>query len=373
MTEVYRFGVEPITCHAWNKERNKIALSLNDNEVIVYGRSAGGDWQKEHTLRGHDLRVTGVDWAPETNRIVTCSADRNAYVWCFEDGQWSPTLVLLRINRAATCVKWAPQENKFAVGSGARLISVCYFERENNWWVSKHIKRPIRSTISALDWHPNNVLLAAGSSDFKVRVFSAWIKDVEPKPVATPWGAKMSLGQCMAEFSNSTGGGGWVHGVGFSGSGNAVAWCGHDSSLSVADATKEMSVSQLKTPHLPYTQVLWVAPNRILAAGHGCCPMLYAVDDAGRLAFLTKLDVSTKKESSSQSAMRKFRSLDRTARADSSDTRLATLHQNTITGLRVLRADQGTATQVSSCGSDSTLVVWNLKTLEQQLGGLKLN
>ena len=30
------------------------------------------------------------------------------------------TLVLLRINRAATCVRWSPEENKFAVGSGAR-------------------------------------------------------------------------------------------------------------------------------------------------------------------------------------------------------------------------------------------------------------
>jgi actin related protein 2/3 complex subunit 1A/1B len=38
-------------------------------------------------------------------------------------------------------------ENKFAVGSGARLISVCYFEKENDWWVSKHIKKPIRSTV----------------------------------------------------------------------------------------------------------------------------------------------------------------------------------------------------------------------------------
>lgn len=70
-------------------------------------------------------------------------------------------------------------ENKFAVGSGARLISVCYFEQENNWWVSKHIKKPIRSTITTLDWHPNNILLATGAADFKVLlmhyIFSALI------------------------------------------------------------------------------------------------------------------------------------------------------------------------------------------------------
>jgi len=54
------------------------------------------------------------------------------------------------------------------VGSGARLISVCYFESENDWWVSKHIKKPIRSTVTALDWHPNNTIIVAGSADFKV-------------------------------------------------------------------------------------------------------------------------------------------------------------------------------------------------------------
>jgi hypothetical protein len=44
-------------------------------------------------------------------------------------------------------VKWSPNEDKFAVGSGSRLISICYFDEENDWWVSKHIKKPIRSTV----------------------------------------------------------------------------------------------------------------------------------------------------------------------------------------------------------------------------------
>lgn len=66
-----------------------------------------------------------------TDRIVTCAVDRNAYVWTqTEDGEWKPTLVLLRINRGATCVKWSPEENKIAVGSGARLISIWYVNCE---------------------------------------------------------------------------------------------------------------------------------------------------------------------------------------------------------------------------------------------------
>jgi actin related protein 2/3 complex, subunit 1A/1B len=77
-------------------------------------------------------------------------------------------LVLLRLNRAATFVRWSPLENKFACGSSARAISVCSFDEEGDWWVSKHLKKPIRSTILSVDWHPNNVLLAAGGADSRV-------------------------------------------------------------------------------------------------------------------------------------------------------------------------------------------------------------
>ena len=77
--------------------------------------------------------------------------------------------MLLRLNRAATFVRWSPAENKFACGSSARAIAVCSFDEEGDWWVSKHLKKPIRSTILSLDWHPNNVLLAAGGADSKVR------------------------------------------------------------------------------------------------------------------------------------------------------------------------------------------------------------
>ncbi|CAF3421225.1 unnamed protein product, partial [Rotaria socialis] len=51
----------------------EVGLSLNNNEVNIYSR-IGKEWKLEETLQGHDLRVTGIDWAPNTNRIVTCGA-----------------------------------------------------------------------------------------------------------------------------------------------------------------------------------------------------------------------------------------------------------------------------------------------------------
>uniref|UniRef100_A0A1B6EM03 Arp2/3 complex 41 kDa subunit n=1 Tax=Cuerna arida TaxID=1464854 RepID=A0A1B6EM03_9HEMI len=108
MSEKHSFFLNPITCHAWNKDRSQIALSPNNHEVHIYQRN-GNDWILLDVLNQHDLRVTDIDWAPNSNRIVTCSADRNAYVWTLsEDGKWKPTLVLLIIIRAATYVKWSP-------------------------------------------------------------------------------------------------------------------------------------------------------------------------------------------------------------------------------------------------------------------------
>jgi actin related protein 2/3 complex subunit 1A/1B len=101
-------------------------------------------------------------------------------------------------------------------------IAICSFDPENNWWVSKLLKKPIRSTVLSIDWHPNNVLLAAGSADMKARVFSAYIKEVDERPTATVWGSKLPFNTVCGEYTSPAGG--WVHAVGFSPSGDVLAF-----------------------------------------------------------------------------------------------------------------------------------------------------
>ena len=88
-------------------------------------------------------------------------------------------------------------EKKFAVATGSKLISVCYLDEQHNFWISKHIKKPIKSTVTSLSWHPNDVLLACGSTDKKVRIFSALIKEIDGK--GSDLGPWVSSGQ--APFS----------------------------------------------------------------------------------------------------------------------------------------------------------------------------
>lgn len=341
--------------------------------------AAPDGWRLLDVLIQHDLRIMGIDWAPNTNRIVTCGVDRNAYVWTLQDAadanaepKWKPMLVHLRINRAATCVKWSPAENKFAVGSGARIISVCSFEQGNDWWVSRHIKKPIRSTVTSLDWHPNNVLLVAGSTDYKVRVFSGYIKNIEEQPSPTSWGARMSFGQLMAEYGTGQLGGGWVNSVSFSADGQRICWVGQNSTINVADATH---ANQLNTEFLPFLCCEWIGAGRIVVAGHSCVPLVYTVDETTlRPQLAAKLDQSQKRESSGISAMRIFQSLDRNAKSDANaDTSLESIHQNAIACICLHAGDKGGAQRISTSGLDGQLVIWELgATLSRSLQGLSL-
>ena len=156
------------------------AVCPNSNQVKIYSGCNNPDvttWELAYDLSSeHTMLVSGIDWSPVTNKIVTCSHDRNAFVWTYNDtsAEWEPSLVILRINRAALDVKWSPDGKKFAVASGSKCVPICHYEEDNNWWISKMIKKH-KSTVLSVDWHPNSQLVATGCCDFKCRVFSAFV------------------------------------------------------------------------------------------------------------------------------------------------------------------------------------------------------
>eukprot|EP00999_Lentomonas_sp_LEN2_P002869 NODE_733_length_1231_cov_80.584239_g693_i0.p1 GENE.NODE_733_length_1231_cov_80.584239_g693_i0~~NODE_733_length_1231_cov_80.584239_g693_i0.p1 ORF type:complete len:360 (-),score=97.00 NODE_733_length_1231_cov_80.584239_g693_i0:45-1124(-) len=347
----------PVSCLAFNKDRTQLALSPNNNEVHIYKKD-GAKWTPTAVLKDHDKLVTGIDWAPNTNRIVSCSQDRNAYVWTWENSQWKPVLVILRINRAATQVKWSPKEDKFAVSSGARCISVCFFEEDNDWWVSKHIRKPIRSTVLSIDWHPNNVLIAAGSADFKARVFSGYIKGLDKKPDPTAWGAKMPFGELMAEVSN--GSNGWVHDVRFSPDGESIAWVGHDSSICFQKG-KDGAMQCIRTQTLPYLCILYAAEDSVIACGHDLNPTLYS-NKGGSWALSRKLDEAQEKQATGGTSARdRFRQMDSRAQTSAGDVTLNTVHQNPITQVQILEGAPGAVKRFTTTGVDGKMVHWTFK------------
>lgn len=220
-----------ITCHAWSPDHSMVALCPNSDEVHIY-RKSQDKWERVHVLQKHDQIVSGIDWSARSNRIVTVSHDRNSYVWNQEAAEWVPTLVILRLNRAALCVQWSPRENKFAVGSGAKTVCICYYEQENNWWVSKLIRKRHNSSVTGVAWHPNNILLATTSTDGKCRVFSTFIKGVDTRDSRTGSSSDAKFGEQIVQLDLSFS---WAFGVKWSPSGNTLAYVGHNSMIYFVD------------------------------------------------------------------------------------------------------------------------------------------
>jgi actin related protein 2/3 complex subunit 1A/1B len=65
------------------------------------------------------------------------------------------------------------------------------------------------------------------------------------------------------------------------------------------------------------------------------------------------------------SAMRKFQNMDKRAIVENStgDTLLDTIHQNTISEIRIYNGSKAGAEKISSIGVDGQMVVWDLKVL----------
>ena len=265
-----------VSCLAVNRDGTLFAYSPNNHEVHI-AEYTGSGFNTIQVLKEHDQLVTSVDWAHNSDRIVTCSQDRNAYVW---DGDrvkgWKPTLVHLRIHRAATYVKWCNSEQKFAVASGQKCVAVCYYEEENNWWVSKLVEG-FDSTVLCVAWHKSDIVLAAGSCDGTVRLFAAAVKGVDAKPshIFGPDVSFKKMGTEICTIRTNA----WVHDMAFSPTSDVLAFATHDSCVSFlpieGTVPTQESVLRVKCSDLPYTRLLFISKDKVLAAGHDCNPCIF--------------------------------------------------------------------------------------------------
>eukprot|EP00249_Psilotum_nudum_P016625 c25914_g1_i1 orf=305-1453(+) len=371
-----------ITCHAWNADQSMIALCPNNNEVHIFNASSAANsvWDRVHILQKHDQLVSGIDWGPVSNRIVTASHDRNSYVWSLEGNEWAPALVILRLNRAAICVKWSPKENKFAVGSGAKSVCICYYEQDNNWWVSKIIRKKHTSTITSVSWHPNNVLIATTSTDCKCRVFSTHIKGVDGRVDAATSFAEMKFGEQVVQLDFTFG---WTFGVKWSPSGDSLAFVGHDSTICFVDNVVSTASAQTLSLHdLPLCDVLFLSEKVLVAGGFDCKPMLFVADDKGIWGLLRCLEdvkpsaQDMKSSSQFSEAFGKFyghakygTSID--AVGQSMDVGHA--HDNSITCIMPLPArGSDVVYSFSTSGLDGRVIIWELKSITAALSRLAI-
>jgi len=216
------------------------------------------------------------------------------------------------------------------------------------------------------------MLLATGSSDFKARVFSAFIKGVDAKPPTGPFGTKLPFGELLLELDAASG---WVHAIKWSPSGNQLAFAGHDSSINFADVTNlPPALQRLRLHSLPLRDILFLSERSLVGVGEDTNPVVFTSNDNGAWTFGSELDKSAPPAAAAtQSAAQIFKGKVDLGSDSGSDTKLDTLHQNCITCVTAHTFTPQLVTDFATSGLDGNLIVWHVKAIEAKLKGLKIN
>jgi len=341
--------------HSWNADGTLCCLAV-ECDLKIFNMS-GSKPQLVATLNAHKHRVTGVDWNLNTNQIVSCGEDRNAYVWNAVGDEWKPSLVVLRVNRAALCVKWSPHGNKFAVGTSAKSVMVCNYEEEQDWWVSKSIRK-MKSSVTCLDWHPNNLMLAAGGTDMKCRIYNAYLENDDQDgddAICEFYADKKSFGQVLEEFPSM----GFVNSCSFSPDGQKLVFASQSAQVTFvnlmgADNDSVVTVQQCMT--LPFNCVIFHPANPVvLAGGHNENVYTLTIDD-DCLASPEKLEGGKKKSGPSKnSAFAKFQNMATTGK-EKGGKKAGNHHSFAISDLAW---QNGSSAFTSIANGDNTLIAWS--------------
>lgn len=176
---------------------------------------------------------------------------------------------------------------------------------------------------------------------------------------------------------------------------------GHDSSINIVYPEGPV-VFNIRISSLPFVTLAWTSEGSIVAAGHDCQPVVFARSEAG-WENVGSLDDTTAPKTADgpragyggntsvgrlkTGAFATFRDADSRGQSSisgsgspSADTKLLTVHQNTITSVRPYQITGDTVTRVSTSGVDGNLVIWDAQAitasgvtaLSGRLGGVHL-
>jgi actin related protein 2/3 complex subunit 1A/1B len=148
--------------------------------------------------------------------------------------------------------------------------------------------------------------------------------------------------------------------------GQALAFASHDSTLTVvypsAPEQPPRAVISLSTQVLPFMSLVWSSEDEIIAAGYNCeAYRLQGSEQGWQLAgSLESKGRPGLAEARDESAFNMFRQMDLKGKSSADDTKLKTVHQNTISTIRSFEEDGGNVRKISSTGVDGRVVIWTL-------------
>lgn len=360
-----------------------------------------------------------MDWYTSTDgqeRLLTVSSDRNGYVWTRRrpSDEWQQTLVLLRLRRAATCVQWATDGSKFAVGGSEGIVSIGYYEAENDWWVCKHLRALDGSAVMATSWHPSGNILAVSTLARKYHLITTCLSQKGgqgPQQPTHPRPSWLPTEELWCSFDQSVGvveHKAWIHSLSFSSLGDFLAMASHDGQAHILSLATSDHQAISHPSGLPLRHICFLDNGVVAVAGFGTTPSVMILDNNGGWKWagdLCELAAVSRSNSSSPrsftvggrahsipsgassvaskmafgGALAKFKSLDQQGiaikgsaasiatnapRSPSLDLgredvgNIGQFHQGGISGLKPVSGDV-----LSTSAYDGRLITWDMRTL----------
>ena len=228
------FLLEGISLVAFNKDFTQVALSKKDNNIYIYSVPdimKTDKWKLLYTLESHYQYISGLDWCPKTNRILSCSYDKTSFVWDFADNKWTPSNVVATTKLGYLCCKWNKRGDKFCEGTSAKQLFIGYFNKESNWWMGRNIKVH-KSSVVSCEIDPTSLFVISGSTDLRVYVSSCYLPEIDDeflndqtRPLA------QNFGTPIFEIKPNC----WINSVAWLPSGDLGVVAGQDATISVID------------------------------------------------------------------------------------------------------------------------------------------
>ena len=257
------FLLEGISCVAFNKDFTQVALSKKDNLIYIYSIKdimKPDTWKLLYTLDSHFQYISGLDWCPATNRLLSCSYDKTSFVWEFSDKKWNPNNVVATTKLGYLCCKWNKRGDKFCEGTSAKQLLIGYFNKKSNWWMGVNIKAH-KSSVVTCEIDPTSLFVLSGSTDLRIYVSSCYLPKVDDqflndstKPLA------QEFGQVIYEFKTNC----WVNSVAWLPSGNWGIVAGQDATISVINYSEQKS-DVIRCKHSPATSLIPISDTSFLA------------------------------------------------------------------------------------------------------------
>ena len=324
------FLLEGISVLCFNKDFTEVALSKKDNKIYIYSIKdlhKTDTWKLIHTLESHYQYISGLDWCPETNRILSCSYDKTTFVWDFtelkDEKKWVPSNVVWTTKLGYLCCKWNKRGDKFCEGTSAKHLLIGYYNKKTNWWMCKAIKvpkkidenaektketknkkekeetqNPHKSSVVACEIDPSSLFVLSGSTDLRVYVSSCYIPKIDDQFLTEEQkAAAVPFGQVIYEFKENS----WINSLTWLPSGERGVVAGQDAVILVLNPKeeKEKQTEIIRCKHSPATMIIPKSDTSFYAVCYDRNILEYEKKDD---TWEIKKTITTKKEGADNKA-----------------------------------------------------------------------